>query len=354
MGKRGNRADRIKVFEAAEVVEMAQHAASWERLPNRADFHAYRACGKATLEALRLWHRAGRVVLSIDPDFAQALARSDTAVELVPDWLARLPYGTFIGSLAKPLAVHDGLRRNVYLGFIVCGIVTNPVAGRDDRVWTSHRPFAAADGFRFVWFYRSEDQPGVTQAQTLTWNLRGPYAQPRTTLGDLVNLKKQLADIAPPEAGDQAGEELPILLPLSVQLLLYLAATEPEDVHALPAARLARPQQLKDATVVRVGWRVGADLRGAAKVPSGEQPTGVADPRRKGGWRLAPHFRRAHWARRRVATRDTAGRIVGNVHGEQGVDWRYELRWLPPTPVALLPGKEPGPVIRDVRARPAT
>ncbi|WP_426562127.1 hypothetical protein ACPPVT_16520 [Angustibacter sp. McL0619] len=68
-----------------------------------------------------------------------------------------------------------------------------------------------------------------------------------------------------------------------------------------------------------------------------------------GGWRLPPHIRKAHWHRVRVAVRDEAGVIVGDRAGQQGVDWFYELRWYPPTPVNVSPATTgPDPVVRKV------
>lgn len=40
-------------------------------------------------------------------------------------------------------------------------------------------------------------------------------------------------------------------------------------------------------------------------------------------WQVEPH-----WAPRRVATRDEHGKIVGNVHGEYGIDWTYRRVWI--------------------------
>jgi hypothetical protein len=39
-------------------------------------------------------------------------------------------------------------------------------------------------------------------------------------------------------------------------------------------------------------------------------------------------MRSGHWRGVRVATRDANGAIVGNAHGEHGVDWHYEPRFV--------------------------
>ena len=46
---------------------------------------------------------------------------------------------------------------------------------------------------------------------------------------------------------------------------------------------------------------------------------------------MPPHARRGHWRRSRVATRDAEGRIVGDVHGAHGTDWRYVGHFIPPS-----------------------
>jgi hypothetical protein len=58
------------------------------------------------------------------------------------------------------------------------------------------------------------------------------------------------------------------------------------------------------------------------------------------GRTLAPHARRGHFRRARVAVRDASGHIVGNVHGAQGKDWSYRTVWVPP--VFIHPEDGPG------------
>lgn len=40
-------------------------------------------------------------------------------------------------------------------------------------------------------------------------------------------------------------------------------------------------------------------------------------------WQVEPH-----WARRRVATRDDAGNIIGSRSGAEGTDWTYRRCWI--------------------------
>ena len=57
-------------------------------------------------------------------------------------------------------------------------------------------------------------------------------------------------------------------------------------------------------------------------------------------------FRIAHWHRGRVADRDDNGNVIGNRLGVEGIDWHYELRWYPPTPVNADGGV--APAVRDL------
>lgn len=48
----------------------------------------------------------------------------------------------------------------------------------------------------------------------------------------------------------------------------------------------------------------------------------------------------------RVAERDENGNVIGNRLGVEGIDWHYELRWYPPTPVNADGGV--APAVRDL------
>ena len=77
-----------------------------------------------------------------------------------------------------------------------------------------------------------------------------------------------------------------------------------------------------------------------APTPSKMQVGGIAE------WRLPPHIRIAHWHRVRVAERDENGNVIGNRLGVEGIDWHYEPRWYPPTPVNADGGV--APAVRDL------
>jgi dTMP kinase len=83
------------------------------------------------------------------------------------------------------------------------------------------------------------------------------------------------------------------LVPLSIQRVLYLAAHEP-DLEWIPPERLRRPQQIREARIGDIGWRVGSALRTWRRETASSAP---AEKPGVDGWRLPPHIRRAHWHR---------------------------------------------------------
>jgi hypothetical protein len=189
----------------------------------------------------------------------------------------------------------------------------------------------AAQGVRCLWVFKEDGDP-APQLQSVTFALRGELANERTLAG-LIHAQIAIAG----EVGHSAGQELPVLIPLSLSLLLYTAATDPE-IDWPPAEQISRPNQIPDTTIGNLGWRTGAALRYARKEPSGLAPLQTPG---LGGWRLPPHIRKAHWHRVRVVERDQEGRAVGSRKGAEGVDWHYELRWYPPTPVNAGAGVSP-------------
>ncbi|WP_036424901.1 hypothetical protein [Mycolicibacterium vinylchloridicum] len=166
-----------------------------------------------------------------------------------------------------------------------------------------------------MWVYQEEGDP-TRQLQSVTFPLRGDLAA-AATLADLVAAQIQGAH----EAGNSDGEELPVLIPLSLSQLLYSASGDPE-IDWPPAEQISRPQQISRAEIGNLGWRTGASLRQYRR-QAGERAGDVDIA----GWRLPPHIRIAHWHRVRVAERDDGGNVVGNRLGAEGIDWHYELRW---------------------------
>jgi hypothetical protein len=340
----------VKVADAAQLLLMAGQIASLtDRRPGPAAAGRRQAAGVAEI-MLDEWRR-DKVVVRADREFTSALLDSDTDVPLVPDWLTRMPFGTFGCCLAAPMRLDDGNEVCHYRGFLATGIRSGQagMAGSGpngaSRVLTAYGPLSEADGIRFMWLF-NYDGNHAPQAQTITVSLKGAYATEAMTVAQLVTLQKEVAGRDGKALyGASWGQELDVLVPLSIQLTLYMAAQEP-DLDWIPEEHRSRHKELSpEARIANVGWRVGAALRtwrkqaGPTSSPAGPGPS---------GWRLPPHIRRAHWHRVRVATRDEAGNITGSRSGEQGTDWHYEMRWFPPTPVGVSEQAPLAPAVRDL------
>ncbi|GAT10199.1 uncharacterized protein RMCN_3332 [Mycolicibacterium novocastrense] len=355
VGKRA-RLDRrskrhIKVDDAADVVAALRLWAGGggTRGPDGQWMRA------ATTAMLNRWD-ASPVVLRVDGDFASALIDSHTDVELVPDWLDRFPFDAIAYSLAEPLSLHDGIRLCHYTGMIATGIRSVDAAGTpglhrgseaatsedrwrlDGAQFTRYVDVAGSDGVRCLWVFKEDGDPRP-RLQTVTFQLRGELADHATTLTELIDASVSMAT----DFEQSQGRELPTLITLSLSLLLYTAATDP-DLDWPPPEQIARPHQIKATDIGNLGWRTGAALRQHRTPPTG-QPTATAGAPGSHGRRLPAHIRKAHWHRVRIAERNATGRVVGSLQGAQGVDWHYELRWYPPTPVNAEHGLNP--TVRD-------
>lgn len=338
-------AKHIKVFDAAQVIAMADQCTAPLENPRAGPEDRHPA--RVAWNMLNTWYQS-QVVLRVDNEFVDALLTSDTDVALLPDWLSRLPFTSVAVSLPTPLSLHDGRDLCHYIGFIAAGIRHNPASGtasRHQTINTRYGPLTEGDGIRFLWLYTADQDP-TSRCQTVTVELRGELAAADRTLTDLISAQRKTAE----HAGQHWGDELPTLVPFSVQLLLYLTAQEP-DLDWVPPEQMSRPHQLRTARVANVGWRVGTALRTwqqRSNTSSSDAGTTVSPARV-----VPPHIRRAHWHRVRIATRDTAGRITGSTSGVQGVDWEYQLRWYPPTPVNT--DEAVPPVVRQIDPhRPGT
>jgi hypothetical protein len=355
-GKRARLADRrskrdIKVDDAAEVVSALEVWANEGRSLRPGSAGAW--IQSAARFVYDKWVDSP-VALRVDNEFAGALVNSNTDVELVPDWLERFPFNAAAYSLAAPMSLDDGQRLCHYRGMLVAGVNTVKLASAPKlevrpgqrfesagASFTRYVNIPTAHGVRCLWVFKEDSNPSP-QLQSVTFNLRGDLAS-QGTLAQLIEAQIAFAG----EAGHSDGKELPVLIPLSLLLLLYTAATDPE-IDWLPAEQILRPTQLRTTRVGNLGWRTGASLRQWRKPPQSqgggepveEGPAGV------GGWRLPPHIRKAHWHRVRIAERDDDGQVIGSRSGLEGIDWHYEMRWYPPTPVNADDGI--APTVREI------
>lgn len=326
----------VTVFDAAQVIAFTRQLASEADDPTTTPVR--RRSGAVAQLTLKLWDRSP-VILQVDMEFARALLDSDTDVELPTDWLDRLPFETVAFSFETPISLHDGDVLCHYTGCVAVGTKhrTSTINTQRREIFTTYHPFAGSEGVRFLWTYVEDGSPAVC-GQSITFNMRGEFhsrnPNPPRTLREFIADRQALAI----EQG--YGEELATLVPLSAQLLLYLVAQDPDLDWPAPET-ISRPQQLMHARVGQLGWRVGSAVR------RWRQESGV----RRGepgasGWRLPPHIRKAHWTRVRVAERDEQGIIIGDRLGTIHVDWHYEPRWIPPTPVNAGPGGKVAPAVR--------
>ncbi|ACL42264.1 hypothetical protein Achl_4313 (plasmid) [Pseudarthrobacter chlorophenolicus A6] len=325
MGKASRRkkgagnARSIKIQDASSVID-AFYSTS-QMLGQQGKESAAHAIGK-----LEQWEQSP-VMLRVDLDFALALADTNPDITVAEDWLDRMPYGAIGFSLPDPIVLTLHNRTFRFIGMVATGISVTADS-------TTHEPLQDAEGISCSWIVTVDGFPPPGAIPVLFLS-RGEIVTGEKTLGDYIADATQRRDFD----GDPAAAAL--ITTLSLQLMLYLASAEP-DVDWLPPASVARPHHMKDARIGHLGWRVGSAFRQISGSPSS---SGISD----GGWRMPPHIRRAHYRRVRVAMRDAAGKITGTRSGIEGVDWAYETRWIPPTPVNAENGV--GPVVRDVTER---
>jgi hypothetical protein len=357
MGKRSRlerrREEKIKVDDAAETIAAIR---MWADAPPQSDPGGEWIQGVAK-QIMAGWNHSP-VALRADAEFVGALLNSNTDVELVPDWLKRFPFNAVAFTLPEPVSLHDGHRVCHYRGMIVRGInnritsnaaavsrLRRPDGGAIEHVGVSHTSYVnipTAQGVRCLWVYGTDDRPGFN-LQTVTLILKGDLAN--TNLQDLI--EAQIYHVQ--QVGRSGGDELATLIPLTLELLLYTAATDPE-IDWPPSERISRPHQMRNTRVGNLGWRVGATLRQARQRPASSGATSDLDDGAGqyglGGWRLPPHIRKAHWHRVRMAERNQFGDVIGNRSGIEGIDWHYELRWYPPAAVNANP--DAAPTVREL------
>ncbi len=166
---------------------------------------------------------------------------------------------------------------------------------QSDPTWAAMGKIASvmlheeADGIRFLWTLNHDKDP-TPRGQTVTVALKGELAH------------ENLAEVN----GAEWGQELNVLVPLSIQTVLYMAAQEP-DLEWIPATQRSRHKELDThARVGNVGWRVGSALRTwrkEASAPSSPRPLAPGTGRRPGPSR-EHHRQPARRTRRRLAVRD--------------------------------------------------
>ncbi|UKA60611.1 hypothetical protein [Arthrobacter sp. FW306-2-2C-D06B] len=304
----------IKIHDASAVISALETAA---RLQNDA------AAAAGAYGTLNQWAQSP-VMLRVDHDFAIALADTDANVEITGDWLDKQAYGAVGFSFPDPLVLSRSNHIYRYNGLVACGITLTGTT-------TTYGPIGEAAGILCLWTYSVDDLP-IPGLQPVIFMTRGELIAGQT-LGDYIAEAARRQDFG----GDKAVGAF--MTSLSLQLMLYLGASD-RDVDWVPPASVARPHHMRDAQIGNLGWRVGQAFRQIRGHKATERPDD------SGSWRMPPHIRRAHYQRVRVAARDESGRIIGSQRGAEGIDWAYETRWIPPTPVKAASGI--GPVVHDL------
>ena len=110
-----------------------------------------------------------------------------------------------------------------------------------------------AEAFRVLWAFEGERRD-ADGAQTISVPLVDQGDGNVPTIG---TLKAWTARMCALRGG---GLEAAVLVPVALSLMLYPSSQEP-DLDEIPPSRLARPQQLADATVANLGRRIGSALR---------------------------------------------------------------------------------------------
>jgi hypothetical protein len=287
------------------------------------------------------------VAIRADQDFVGAILDSDMDGPVTAGWLTQTPFDYMAVSLAEPLVVHDGTAFCNYYGYLATGfrqttLIDPGPDGQPGSARTYYTPLGSGTGIRCFWVFTAEGDP-APRIQTVS-AIVNDESRAQRSVQELIDSQQSMQEIL----GATWGKELDVLVPLSLLLPMYLTSQEP-DLQELAPEQTRRPQQLAAASIYNLGWRVGSSIRAwrkEATFKGTSEATSRSDERRS-GWRLPPHIRRAHWTRVRVATRAEDGAIVGDRSGAMGVDWHYESRWIPPTPVNADVGPI-SPVVRDV------
>jgi hypothetical protein len=271
---------------------------------------------------------------------------TDRNTEIGRQWLGRMRFECAAVTFAEPISIRDRESVCVYRGFFATGFTSRSAPNRrppmaamgrgfdPEAVWTTYCPFSDAEDVRIMWLLEYEGRPHLRGGQTMTLPLRNDEPGPKTVGAYIDHLNVAYRALG------HGDDDAAVLTPLGLLLLMYLSSSEPDLSDVEPGATGRRPAKRKDPQVINLGLRVGSALRTW-------RWTGSAPPGEATGWHLPPHISVAHWRRSRVARRDGGGAIVGNVHGEEGVDWDYVWHWIPPTPVNVSTDG-PAPAVRQL------
>jgi hypothetical protein len=246
---------------------------------------------------LRIWNRY-RIAYSIDSDLWRELGDADDDTELPAGILARLPHPDPFVALPEPIVVptYDGLYQQLD-GFFVTGrfqvsetgyLLTSTEHAHGDLALLLCSRIMRADG---------------THARNADGLL--DYAWVRVSFNDGMTVgeltERCTKGFKSAGTGLDWEREVVQALRRCASIMLYLCATN-ADLEEMPTPprggqRAARRRRLLAAKVVKVGWRLGAQLR-AHRVKETHSTAGEPS-----GRHVRPHVRRAHFHTYRIGPR---------------------------------------------------
>ena len=157
--------------------------------------------------------------------------------------------------------------------------------------------------------------------QTVSLYLRGRHADGKT-LEQLIAGQTALMN----HTQKSGGLELPTLVPLSLSLLLYAAAADPE-IDWLPAEQIARPTPIRDTRTGNLGGAPVPRCVAGGQAPPAQvltsQATGLT--RVRGGCRYTYAGRTGIASASPSATTPVLSSVTGSV--SRAVDRHYEPHW---------------------------
>lgn len=297
--------------------------------------------------AMRRWART-KTIYQLDPDTAHAVEHTDWSDTIIPgDVLRRIPHVNPLVVLPEPLyAPSDTAHAEKYVAFLISGVRRKP--GDSSRIRTDTcAPDATHLVIRFLGYVINADGSPVVVDQPDLWGtVRN--ATVLVAMRILTPLTDASMSTREQFVFDDVSEETYTRLgwsdrsaanaatvrmtQLALSTLTYIcsdnADVNTEKRSSVKLSRAAVKAGFQDgtpATVVNVGFRVGAALR-QHQVSATRAATSATT-----GRRMAPHFRRAHAHRYRVGP----GRR------------KTIIKWLPP--IAVNPsGAPPTPTVHTL------
>lgn len=267
----------------------------------------------------RLWRR-GRLVYSIDADLWSNLGDFEEGLRLPLNVLQRLPHPNPFLVFPQPLVLPSRTGHRRIIGAFIVGQHADP-----EFMCGTHSD--ATDAFRLILvgrMYTDDGQPVMApdMAHDITFIHLPLPTSGEITIAELADFAVSRMEASPLDGDDLRGD-VAAMLRRAMSLLVYVCSRN-ADLQERPAqrsrsskrARRVAQRRSAPSTVIEVGYRIGAKLRGYA---SRRDQRHAAGDQSGTGHAIPPHIRRAHLHMYRVGA------------GREGVEWRF----LDPIPVNM-------------------